>query len=67
MAMEPSVIARLIKRAVGETESTNAECLNVFSANGTKSPDSSYPDTSQSTDSTPSLAPEVYELQLKSN
>lgn len=29
-AMEPSVIARLIKRAVGETESTNAARLDGF-------------------------------------
>ena len=30
VAMEPSVIARLIKRVIGETESTNAECLDGF-------------------------------------
>lgn len=53
-------LLQLIKRVVRETESTNAEC-------GMKSPDSSYLDASQSTDSTLSLAPEVSELQLMSN
>lgn len=28
--MEPSAIARLIKKATGETESTNVECLDGF-------------------------------------
>lgn len=59
--------ARLIKSTVGETESTNAECLDGFFHKWDEIPRLQLTGCLSEQDSTLSLAPEVSELQLKSN